>query len=62
MQNIFDRVHDDKQANESLMTCMDVAAITVSRNKFCYLFTYVKYRWWNKSNEGMHMEIQLISV
>jgi len=44
MQNIFDRVHDDKQANESLLTCMEVAAITVPRNKFCYLFIYIKCR------------------
>lgn len=62
MQNIFYRKHDGEQENESLLTCVDVAAIIMSRNKFCYSFIYTKYRGWNKSNGGMHMEIQFLSV
>lgn len=37
MQNTFDKVHYKKQANEPLLTYMDVAAVIVTRNKPCYL-------------------------
>lgn len=62
MQNIFWRKNDGEQANGSLLSCMDVAAIIMSRNKSCYSLIYVKYRRRNKSNGGMHMEIQFLSV
>lgn len=62
VQNIFFRKHDGEQANESLLTWVDVAAIIMSRNKFCYLLIFVKYRGWNESNGGIHMEIWFLSV
>lgn len=64
MPNIFYRKHDGEQTNESLLTCMDVAAIIVSKNKFCHSFTLLlcEYRRWNKNNGGMHVEIQFLLV
>lgn len=37
MQNIFYRKHDGEQANKSLLACVDVAAIIMSRKQILLL-------------------------